>query len=212
MREERVKMKSWIKENKTWLLPTGLLSFAGVPIVIYLLSSIPLLPIGGNNDWAGFWGGYLGAIIGAFVAIFVMKSTIDYERDIRQRDEKIRFLNEVSVTVAELAAKINKSNCDLLRFHKTGKEDWNYEAVYGLSEATKIESILQIKLLSQQENKYIGVIELNNKIREIANATVLLHEVNVQSFDELESESEDVSNKLSELLTVTYTFVMNNIE
>lgn len=205
-------MKSWIKENKNWLLPTGLLSVVGVPFVIYLLSSIPLLPIGGNNDWAGFWGGYLGAIIGAFVAIFVMKRTIDYERDIRQRDEKIRFLNEISVTVAELAAKINKSNCDLLRFHKTGKEDWNYEAVYDLSEATKIESILQIKLLSQQENKYIGVVELNNKIREIANATALLHEVNVQSFDELESESEDVSKKLSELLTVTYTFVMNNIE
>lgn len=47
-------MKSWIKENKSWLLPTGLLSIVGVPFAIYLLSSIPLLPIGGNNDWAGF--------------------------------------------------------------------------------------------------------------------------------------------------------------
>ena len=205
-------MKSWIKENKSWLLPTGLLSIVGVPFAIYLLSSIPLLPIGGNNDWAGFWGGYLGAIIGAFVAIFVMKRTIDYERDIRQRDEKIRFLNEVSMTVAELAAKINKCNCDLLRFHQTGEENWNYEAVYDLSEATKIESILQIKLLSQQENKYIGVIELNNKIIEIGDATALLHEVNVQSFDELKSEADDVSNKLSELLKATYIFVMNNIE
>ena len=198
-------MKSWIKENKSWLLPTGLLSIVGVPFAIYLLSSIPLLPIGGNNDWAGFWGGYLGAIIGAFVAIFVMKRTIDYERDIRQRDEKIRFLNEVSMTVAELAAKINKSNCDLLRFHQTGE-------VYDLSEVSKIESILQIKLLSQQENKYIGVIELNNKIIEIGDATALLHEVNAQSFDELKSEADDVSNKLSELLKATYIFVMNNIE
>ena len=66
--------------------------------------------------------------------------------------------------------------------------------------------------MSQQENKYIGVIELNNKIIEIGDATALLHEVNAQSFDELKSEADDVSNKLSELLKVTYIFVMNNIE
>ena len=84
--------------------------------------------------------------------------------------------------------------------------------MYDLSEVSKIESILQIKLLSQQENKYIGVIELNNKIIEIGDATALLHEVNAQSFDELKSEADDVSNKLSELLKATYIFVMNNIE
>lgn len=63
-----------------------------VPCIVYALSSIPLLPIGGNNDWAGFWGGYLGSLIGAMVTLFVFGETIKNEGVTRKEEHRIQVI------------------------------------------------------------------------------------------------------------------------
>ena len=115
-------VKRLIKENKGLLFFGVIIFLFIVPIAIYILSSVPLFPVGGNNDWAGFWGGYLGAIIGAFVAIFVMKQTIENEKETRKEERQEKFLIDIVELIAEFAAQVNRSNTNLLRFYYTGEE------------------------------------------------------------------------------------------
>ena len=65
-------------------------------------------------------------------------------KTVRKEDRKHEFLSNIMELTAEFAAQINKSNCNLLRFHETGENQWNYEAVYELNEVSKLENILQI--------------------------------------------------------------------
>lgn len=57
-----------------------------IPIIIYLLSTIPLFPAGANNDWAGFWGGYIGALIGAWITLTSVRITIKSEESVRRKN------------------------------------------------------------------------------------------------------------------------------
>ncbi|MBE5987562.1 MAG: hypothetical protein E7250_07530 [Paenibacillaceae bacterium] len=72
-----------IKKYKKWVL----ISFIGIPCIIYIFSTIPLLPVGGNNDWAGFWGGYIGAIIGGLVTLLGIDLTIENTEVNRKKDK-----------------------------------------------------------------------------------------------------------------------------
>jgi len=203
-------MKKWIGTNIKSKIIFGGLIFLIVPIVVYFLSTLPIFPVGGNNDWAGFWGGYLGAIMGAFVAIYVMKQTINIEKMTRKENERNQFLNEITETIAELCTRINKSNSDLLRFHNTGEEKWNYEALYGLNEVTKQVSVLQIKLLSRAENDFEKLDELHKKIVSLDNDVTLLHKTKFDNFDVLKKDADKISEHLSELMSVVANFVMIN--
>ena len=79
----------WIKNKFVIILALA------APFLVYVMTVIPFLPVGANNDWAGFWGGYLGAIIGAFIAVYVMKKTISNERTMQEREEKREFLIQI---------------------------------------------------------------------------------------------------------------------
>lgn len=193
-------MKRLIKENKGLLFFGVIIFLFIVPIAIYILSSVPLFPVGGNNDWAGFWGGYLGAIIGAFVAIFVMKQTIENEKETRKEERQEKFLIDIVELIAEFAAQVNRSNTNLLRFYYTGEEQWNFEAVYGMNEVTKLENILVIKMLSYQEEKHSSAENLLQEILNIGQETMHLHEVKVNTFQELKKEVDDISAHLKELM------------
>jgi|GEM_PF-6070133 len=74
-------MKKWLRQNKSSAIIFGFLIIVIFPFIIYLLSSIPILPVGGNNDWAGFWGGYIGSILGGIIALYVMFESLDRERN-----------------------------------------------------------------------------------------------------------------------------------
>lgn len=203
-------MKELIEKNRGWLFLFGVIFLIIVPIVIYLLSSVPIFPIGGNNDWAGFWGGYLGAIIGAFVAILVMKQTIENEKATRREERQEKFLSDIVETVAGFAAQVNRSNSDLLRFHATGEEQWNYEAVYGMNEVTKLENILVIKILSNRDQKKDSIESLLGEILNIAKETEELHKVNANTFQELKKEADKISEHLSDLMRQAGEFVIKN--
>lgn len=201
-------MKRLIKENGDLMFFGGIIFLIIVPIAIYFLSSVPVFPVGGNNDWAGFWGGYLGAIIGAFVAIFVMKQTIENEKETRKEERQEKFLIDIVEIIAEFAAQVNRSNTNLLRFHATGEEQWNFEAVYGMNEVTKLENILTIKMLSYQGEKYGLTENLLEEIVKIGEETMHLHEVKVNTFQELKKEADDISDHLKELMREAGEYVV----
>lgn len=205
-------MWEWIRENKKIMCRMAIGIFVGIPLVVYGLSVLPVFPVGGNNDWAGFWGGYLGAIVGACVAIYVMRKTLENEEKRRREEQKERFLSEIAELVAGFAAQINKSNSHLLRFHSTGDNKWNYEALYELNEVTKVEHLLQIKLISQKASSYELQNELLNEILNVGKATQNLHAVNVKSFKELKKEADMVTDRLSSLMELTAKFIMFNEE
>ena len=78
-----------------------------VPLIIALMMNIKLICTDTSNEWIGFWGGYLGAIISAGIAIYVMRKTIKNEKDIRDLDEKSKFLNDL-IEKRALITKCNK--------------------------------------------------------------------------------------------------------
>lgn len=83
----------------------GVIILIIVPVCIYALSVVPLLPSGTNNDWAGFWGGYLGAIIGGLIALYVMKESLKKEDEHKKEDDKAKYFGNIIKLVSELRAK-----------------------------------------------------------------------------------------------------------
>lgn len=189
-----------------------------IPLTIAFMLSFRFINTDTTNEWIGFWGGYLGSIIGALVAIYVMRKTIENEKSLREEDERERFFVELCELIAEYCVKINESNCHLLRFHahsqdaknKDEGEKWNYEAVYSMGEATKIEYILQIKLLSYKANSYKLRDELLDSIIESWKHTEHLHQVKVDNYEELEKEADELSDNLADLMELTYIFISEN--
>lgn len=71
---------TWIKKHKIQVTLWSVVILIVVPLIVYGLSEVSLLPVTGGNDWAGFWGGYIGAIIGAGVAAWGIIFSIKNER------------------------------------------------------------------------------------------------------------------------------------
>lgn len=66
-----------------------------IPLIIAMIINVRLICVDTTNVWIGFWGSYIGAIISAGIAIYVMKETLINERQIRDLDEKSRFLDDL---------------------------------------------------------------------------------------------------------------------
>ena len=198
--------------KKYWreILLAIIVVFLVIPLSIAFSVSFRFICTDTSNVWIGFWGGYLGAIIGAIVAIYVMRKTLENESNRRKEEERERFFSEICELVAEYCFQINESNCHLLRFHQTGEPEWNYEALYTKGEATKIEHILQIKLLSRKVHSYNLSTELLESILEVGKSMDKLHDVTVNSFEELAREADKLSEKLSNLMELVYRFISEN--
>ena len=82
------KIKKYPKMAKS-IIVTVILILILIPLMVYGLSEISVLPVCGSNDWASFWGGYLGAILGGIITLFVMRVTLINEKEARSREEKI---------------------------------------------------------------------------------------------------------------------------
>lgn len=80
-------IKEWIGKNKKLAKKIALWVLVIIPLIIYGLSTIPIFPVGGNNDWAGFWGGYLGAIISSLTTIAGVYLTLLDDRKKRKHEE-----------------------------------------------------------------------------------------------------------------------------
>lgn len=121
------------RENKLWLtikkhkccaiVIAMIIVLIIIPIIIYFLSTVPLLPAGENNDWAGFWGGYIGAIIGGVITLAVMWFTLKDTREEAKNAEKLKLFDTLladATTISRLQTRLRMANaeksdlCDLL--------------------------------------------------------------------------------------------------
>lgn len=101
------KTKKYSKGTKIIIVTMiSILILVLIPLMVYGLSEISVLPVYGGNDWAGFWGGYLGAILGGVITLFVMSFTLINEKSARSREEKINFFNQITSVSAELSQSV----------------------------------------------------------------------------------------------------------
>lgn len=98
------KILKWVKKYPKIVIA---LVIIGIPIIVYLLSIVPLLPAGKNNDWAGFWGGYVGAIIGGGCTVIGVYWTIIYTQENFKEDVRNRSLPYLALTTLECDRSTN---------------------------------------------------------------------------------------------------------
>ena len=129
-----------------------------IPVLIYFLSVIPLLP-SGDNDWAGFWGGYIGAIIGGICTVIGVYWTIEYSQDNYKEDVRNRSLPYIS-----LYALQQDKLTSLLQFTSMGLNDT--ENIIPASESNKYREYRLEKVFMVIENKEIDYKKKLNERQE----------------------------------------------
>ncbi|WAJ24040.1 hypothetical protein [Lacrimispora xylanolytica] len=165
-------MKKWIKENKKGIIIFGISIIILFPIIIYFLSTLPIFPAGGNNDWAGFWGGYLGAIIGGIITLYVLFVTLNDNKKIQLRNEKIEFLNNLVDMTAEyicFAGDFIQNTIMYMESNDTDiqkTENYQKELMVSQSDFRRIGVKIVIHLELCKEKKYKSVDLLLNYIKE----------------------------------------------
>ena len=84
-----------MKKNWKDMFLISIMVLVIIPLIIAMIINVRLICVDTTNEWIGFWGSYIGAIISAGIAIYVMKETLINERQIRDLDEKSRFLDDL---------------------------------------------------------------------------------------------------------------------
>ena len=165
-------MKKWIKENKKGIVISGISIMILFPLMIYFLSSLPIFPVGGNNDWAGFWGGYLGAIIGGIITLYVLFATLNDNKKIQLRNEKIDFFNNLVDMTAEyicfagdfIQNTIMYMESNITDVQKT--ENYEKELIVSQTDFRKIGVKIEIHLELCKKKDYKSVDLLLNYVKE----------------------------------------------
>ena len=111
MKETKDKtMWMWFGKHKKQIVLWSVIILIAVPLIVYGLSEISLLPVTGGNDWAGFWGGYMGAVIGGLCTFVGVSQTIKHEREKEEIEkEKQRIQERMRAQRAQAKRKKKKS-------------------------------------------------------------------------------------------------------
>lgn len=117
----------WIKKHKKQVILWSGIILIAVPLIVYGLSEISILPVTGGNDWAGFWGGYFGAIIGGICTVFGVFLSIQYEREKGRNDAERAVLPYIALTILD-----KENNVDY--YHLKTKEDIEDDVPDGYTE------------------------------------------------------------------------------
>ena len=192
-----------------------------IPMCVYFLTTIPLLPAGGNNDWAGFWGGYIGAIIGGIITLLVLyytlkdgkenlSKTLEFEKKKAQEeairkfnDELLNYLVEYHTLIQEIFEENNKSAIF---------KDFEYKVF----RCTELEKLIRIKLNSKRnETEYRYVGELLKSVETVKTGLNNLIELKSQDIfggDKLEinKKEKEVSTNIKKLIDDTEKYYDDN--
>jgi hypothetical protein len=221
--EVAISVIEWIKLNIKKLIIAGVIMVIIIPSATYALSTIPVLPMGGNNDWAGFWGGYLGAIVGGVITLYVMFKSFQDSRENQERvleierlkeikKEKIQFCNYIVEQFAILKENTNWLIAETVEYTKTGDLEIRNRARESNRKEMRIESIISIQLsIREKDSNYFGIGELRNSIGLLMHMLYhiskcseiepnMLHKINHDKINELKKsifkDMEDIERKI----------------
>lgn len=123
-----------------------------IPLMVYGLSEVSVLPVCGSNDWAGFWGGYLGAILGGVITLLVMRFTLINEKEARNREEKINYFNQIVSVSAEFSQAVGKLCVHITRSQVYINNDIYDRTLETNNEAAKYSIELEILLETRKDS------------------------------------------------------------
>lgn len=198
----------WIKRHKKQVILWGVIILIVVPLIVYGMSEVSLLPVTGSNDWAGFWGGYFGSIIGGVITMIVFCGTLESNKKERIAREKSDFFLQILNESTYLDTYPRKLSYALIRDDKElyYSEMWEYQRkVLGLQLRIEIE---------KEKNLYIGTDDLLKKLKENVNATEkFLEDLNFE--DETKEQKFIESAKMvgctrDAILNAVKNFIVNN--
>lgn len=217
-------MIKWINENKGKVIFGVIIILIVVPLIIYLLSTLPVLPQGGNNDWAGFWGGYLGSMIGSIIALYILFKTLAEERKRQRRQERLNYCDYIVERIAEFSqamslalTKINKH----YTFAKASKSDIEMyeEAIEAVNLIVGGSLILSAQLgsrLDKKDYKCIGdIMTITNHITDLFNTiSEALNENKIHFFkkEDFQGILNSIHNENKKLCEVATEFIESNVE
>lgn len=163
---------TWIKKHKKQVVLWGGIILIAVPLIVYGLSEISLLPVTGGNDWAGFWGGYIGAIIGGLITLFVMQYTIKSENVKSKRQEKIQYFNDVIKISAEFFEVVGNLAMKMTRYMAIPTNEKYEQVLEEGNRGARISIILEIMLTTRKKeydlNLYTNeIIHISDKVNDV---------------------------------------------
>lgn len=209
MKETKDKtMWMWFGKHKKQIVLWSVIILIAVPLIVYGLSEISLLPVTGGNDWAGFWGGYFGSIIGGVITMIVFCGTLESNKKERIAREKSDFFLQLLNESTYLDTYPRKLSYALIRDDKElyYSEMWEYQR-----------KVLELQLrieIEKEKNLYIGTDDLLKKLKENVNATEkFLEDRNFE--DETEKQEFIESAKMvgctrDAMLNAVKKFIVNN--
>lgn len=159
-------MWMWFGKHKKQIVLWSVIILIAVPLIVYGLSEVSLLPVTGGNDWAGFWGGYIGAIIGGAITMIVFWGTLESNKKERIAREKSDFFLQLLKESTYLDAYPRKILYALVH---NDREMWEYHR-----------KVLELQLrieIGKEKNLYSGIDDLLKKLED-----------NLKSTDELLKE------------------------
>lgn len=197
-----------------WLALIIFMIFIVIPVIIYLLSTVPMFPVGGNNDWAGFWGGYIGALVGGIITLYVMQGTIESEKELRRREEKIDFFNNIIHLSAEMSSLTGDLCICMSRDKIENKNDLHERSLVLSNAVSRLFNEIRV-LLETRKTIYDvdSLIIILDEIYTIETRYMDLYEdsVRVKFTDRgLEREKDSLKRKLNDLLE-NYEKTLRNI-
>lgn len=185
---------AWIKKHKKQVVLWSVISLIAVPLIVYGLSEVSILPVTGGNDWAGFWGGYIGAIIGGLITLFVMKYTIESENLKSERQEKIQYFNEIIKTSADFFEAVSNTSAKMTRCMSRYSNEKYEQVLAQINNGARVSIILELMLESRKsEYDLLQYVEVLERLMDKVN-------VAVDEFEELVQDifsDEDKINKLN---------------
>lgn len=217
-------MIKWIKENKRKTIFGAIAILVVVPLIIYLLSTLPILPSGDNNDWAGFWGGYLGSMIGSIIALYILFKTLAEERKRQRRQERLSYCDYIVERIAEFSQAMSFAITKINKYYTFAialKSDISMyeEAIEAVNSIVGCNLVLSAQLgsrLDKKDYKHIReIMIITNRISELFNP--IGEALNENKIHFLKQEDfkvilNNVQNENKKLCKVATEFIENNVE
>ena len=223
MKETKDKtMWMWLKKHKKQIVLWSVIILIVVPLIVYGLSEVSLLPVTGGNDWVGFWGTYIGSIvggaIGGIVAMYVLVRTIEDNKRGRRKTEVIEFCNYLVSTSVRFAQKFEESlyaSLPYLEFHAgKGEKKTEFELYTEFLSAQHSAKALITELLQNLEIRKSIEVYLTPRFDELLSKTEIVQE----KYRKFEVEvgkaekAEDLDLKEMDKLLDDFMYVLNDYE